>query len=296
MPKLGQHFLKNRGALTLIARALDIHNGDIVLEIGPGHGELTEELKTQNFPPKADPPPAEKLETFKIITIEKDPRLVEFLKKRFADDPRIEILEGDALKIIPRIISVIPVQAEIQKTSETQESWIPAFAGMTEHDWKLTGNIPYYLTGKLLRIIGELAHAPATCVFTIQKEVAARITAQCPQMNRLAASVGFWARAEIIGHLPRTDFNPPPNVDSSIIKLTTLPAALNADRESYYRAVRALFSQPRKTILNNLVGGITEKGKIKEEITTRLETIGIRPDLRPQNLTIENIARIAQIF
>ncbi len=264
MPKLGQHFLKNHGVLVLIASSLDIRDNDVVIEVGAGHGELTQELKTESLKLKSG--------GVKIIAIEKDPELAELLKKKFAGDSQIEIIEGDALKVIPRLVGSL----KLQVTS-----------------YKLVGNIPYYLTGKLLRTIGELPNKPAVCVFTIQKEVAERIVAQPPHMNRLAASAGFWARAEIIGRLPRADFNPPPNVDSAIIKLTAMPLDTETNQKDYYRAVRALFSQPRKTVLNNLAG---KKICSKEELIKKLRDINLEHNIRPQNLTLENIAQIARIF
>ena len=84
---------------------------------------------------------------------------------------------------------------------------------------KIVGNIPYYITGKLLRIISELEHKPERTVLLIQKEVALRICATPPDMNRLAASVQFWADAEIIAHVPRNDFSPAPEVDSAVVVL-----------------------------------------------------------------------------
>lgn len=303
MPKLGQHFLKNQKALSLIAHSLDINEGDIVIEIGAGHGELTKELMTENFPPKADTTPAEKLKTFKIIAIERDPELVEFLRKRFSEYPNIEIDEGDVLKKIRDSVKALGAQP-----------------------YKIAGNIPYYLTGKLLRTIGELPDKPTVCIFTIQKEVAERIVAGPPRMNppiyktataaqtqnnkiyskvrnnkhsirigggmnRLAASIAFWAEPKIIGNLPRADFNPPPRVDSAIIKLTAQPRNIQINSEKYYRAVRALFSQPRKTILNNLAA--RSDGK-KEWLAEELKKVGVDPEARPHNLAIDDIIHIAE--
>ncbi len=280
MPKLGQHFLKNQKALIEIARALELGDGDIVIEVGPGHGELTEKLKVESS----------KLKVSQIVAIEKDKLFAELLRKKFAEDTEVQIVEGDVLKELPRITKTFNV----------------------EHGtWKLVGNIPYYLTGKLLRTVGELEHKPSVCVFTIQKEVAERLVAAPPRMNRLAASVAFWARPAITMRLPRGDFNPPPDVDSAVIKLTVRtssgltrgsreevldPRFHGDDRnneENYYRAVRALFSQPRKTILNNLMTGRLET---KGLMTKELKKIGIRADARPQDLSTEDIARIAEII
>jgi 16S rRNA (adenine1518-N6/adenine1519-N6)-dimethyltransferase len=258
MRKLGQHFLKNKSALWLIAESLELAPTDAVIEIGPGHGELTEFLRTAN-------------DESKMMLIEKDKELCELLKEKFKSDDRITVVEGDALTTLPTV---------------TQNSQFET------SNFKLVGNIPYYITGHLFRIIGELGHKPSRCVFTIQKEVAERICAVSPRMNRLAASVQFWARTRIVRALSAGDFSPPPRVSSAIVVLeTTEPAGIGAP--NYYAAVRALFAQPRKTILNNIVGAIGQKG---DRVAEKLSAEGIIPNHRPQNLTVDDIATIAKVF
>jgi 16S rRNA (adenine1518-N6/adenine1519-N6)-dimethyltransferase len=257
MRKLGQHFLKNRSALRLIADSLNATADDIVIEIGPGHGELTEFLAATS--------------AAKIITIEKDENLCNFLIKKFQGDERITVVCGDALKILPVVIS-------------DSQSVIG--------NYKIAGNIPYYITGHLFRIIGDFKHRPKQCSFTIQKEVAERICAAPPRMNRLAASVQFWASAKIIKMLSPSDFSPPPKVSSAIIALEATKTA-ELDVECYYSAVRALFAQPRKTLVNNIAKATGQNGNV---VTKKLSAIGIIPNNRPQNLCVRDVAAIARIF
>jgi len=113
-----------------------------------------------------------------------------------------------------------------------------------------------------------------------------------PRMNRLAASVQFWANVKIVKILPASDFNPPPKVSSAIIDLE-LSKPANLDLESYYAAVRALFAQPRKTLVNNLVAATKQKGEIVAE---KLSAIGIIPNHRPQNLSVDEIIAVAKAF
>ena len=136
--KLGQHFLTNKTKLQKIVRALDLRADDSVIEIGPGHGELTNELRIKNY-------------ELKIIAIEKDEELVRYLQEKFAQDKNIEIIEGDILKILPEFAKSRKLKAK---------------------SYKIVGNIPYYITGHLLRIIGELKNKPSLVVLTVQKEVA----------------------------------------------------------------------------------------------------------------------------
>ena len=257
MKKLGQHFLKNRSALQKVASALAITPDDIIVEIGPGHGELTE------FIIAAQPK--------KLILVEKDPSLCILLEKKFREEERIHIIEGDALKILPDIING-PLRAS--------------------ENFKIAGNIPYYITGHLLRVIGESLKKPDQCAFTIQKEVAERICAQPPRMNRLAASVQFWAKPHIVAILKSTDFVPAPKVDSAILSLKTV-AHGPKDTESYFAILRKLFAQPRKTIGNNITAGTKQNTSTVKE---KLSLISIDPMARPQNLTIQDIYHIAKMF
>ncbi|MFA5083991.1 MAG: 16S rRNA (adenine(1518)-N(6)/adenine(1519)-N(6))-dimethyltransferase RsmA [Candidatus Paceibacterota bacterium] len=260
MEKLGQHFLTNEIKLQKIARTLDLKADDSVIEIGPGHGELTLIL-AKNF---------QFIDSkFQLIAIEKDEKLLKSLQKKFKTDENIELIKGDALEIIPQLAGNHKLQNE---------------------NYKITGNIPYYITGYLLRIIGELENKPLLVVLTIQKEVAERICAEPPKMNLLAASVQFWAEPKIIDYIPKSDFKPQPKVDSTIIKLTTNNLRLTTqETENYYKLIKILFKQPRKTILNNLKPA-TENLQL---LTKKLELIGINSNDRPQNLNIEQIKKIA---
>ncbi len=278
MPRLGQHFLINQSALKKIAGILDAQKGDTVIEIGAGHGELTEELRMGNNESGI------MNNGIKIFAIEKDRKLVDALHEKFAQDKNIEIIEGDVLKILPSIIH--------------NSSFIV-------QDYKLVGNLPYYLTGRLLRIISELEPKPSRCVFTLQKEVAERLIAIPPNMNRLAASVQFWTQPRIIGYLPKENFKPRPKVDSAIVRLETRDRGQETrklDAEQYYRAARILFQQPRKTILNNLYGsypeidGSTKLAINKGVLLEKLAAIGIKASDRPQNLSIEDIIKIGSLL
>ncbi len=272
MQKLGQHFLKNKPALKLIVKALELKPGETVIEIGPGHGELTEEIRRESGGGR-------------IIAIEKDERLAKELQKKREGEKNLEIVHGDALKFLKSF---------------------PAPFSLLPTPFKLVGNIPYCITGHLLRTISELEQKPERCVFTIQKEVAERIVAKPPRMNRLAASVQFWAEPKILKILPAKDFIPPPKVDSAIVRFNTLyPIPNTPDPKKYYAAVRAIFAQPRKTILNNLSSVILITAKnpdcrqeriprqVRDDIIKELEKIGVKPNARPQDLNMGDIIALA---
>ena len=258
---LGQNFLINKIKIKEIVDVLELKAGDVVIEIGPGHGELTEELRLRN-------------EKFKIIGIEKDKNLIKELKEKFSSDKNLEIIEGNILKILPNLIRNLKLKAI---------------------SYKLIGNIPYYITGHLLRIIGELENKPELIVLTVQKEVAERICVKPPKMNLLAASVQFWAKPEIVGYIPKKDFNPVPDVDGAIIRLTTYDRRLTTNEtEKYYKLIKILFKQPRKTIINNLIYGF--QNLTKAEIIERLIKLKINPEARPQDLDVKNITDLSELI
>lgn len=256
---LGQNFLINKSKLRKITDVLELKKDDTIIEIGPGHGELTMEIigEFDNLG----------IRNFRIICIEKDNELAEALKEKFSKDKNIEVIEGDALKVLP--------------TLNTK--------------YKLVGNIPYYITGYLLRIISELEKKPEITVLTIQKEVAQRICvlrqAQGkPKMNLLAASVQFWAEPKIIGYIPKKDFRPMPKVDSAIIRLKATNNKQQIKSENYYKLVKILFKQPRKTILNNFCDA---KKADFDKCRKNLLKVGINPLDRPQNLAIKQLKELS---
>ena len=260
MKRLGQHFLINKTKLQKIVEALDLKPGDAVIEIGPGHGELTDELRNKN-------------NELKLMTIERDNDLVELLKNKFARDKNLEVVHDDVLKILPDLC-----------------------LKLHNSNFKIVGNIPFYITGYLLRILGELKNKPSLIVLTVQKEVAERICAEPPKMNLLAASVQFWAEPKIVDYIPKTDFQPQPKVDSAIIKLVVSNQPL-ATSENYYKLIKILFKQPRKTILNNLASGVklqASNDRSKEEIIKILGELKINPADRPQNLSVGQIKKLAR--
>jgi 16S rRNA (adenine1518-N6/adenine1519-N6)-dimethyltransferase len=224
---------------------------DTVIEIGPGHGELTEFLLKGN----------------KVFSIEKDSSLYPNLKEKFARHPEFTLIEGD-------------VRDKLEET-----------VSRAGNRYKLTGNIPYYLTGQLLREIAGLSARPVLCVFTVQKEVAERMAAAPPHMNKLAASVQFWSSPKIIRVIPRKDFSPPPRVDSAIIKLETVKNP-KANEKAYFDIVHALFQQPRKTIFNNLRNAFPQYSGLKDVIAG----IGLPWDARPQDVPVEKIGELAAVL
>ena len=250
---LGQNFLINEGILDKIVRAAEISPEDVVVEIGPGTGNLTKKL-------------AEKSK--RVIAIENDRRLIDSLREQFKDT-NVEIIEGDVLKL-PRLNLV-------------QQ-------GLTLY--KIVANIPYYITSNLLRTIFESWPRPKLIVLTVQKEVAKRIIAKPPDMNLLALSVQLYSEPKIISYVSRGSFRPTPKVDSAIIKLTTYDLRLTtSERENFFKLIKAGFSGKRKQLVNNLAKNF---GMIKDDLSGIFEKVGIKHDIRAENLSLNQWVELSR--
>jgi len=253
--RLGQVFLKNQAIVQKIIQTAEIESKDQILEIGPGKGVLTEPLLQTGA---------------KITAIEKDRELVKFLEKRFKNNLNLKIIQAD-------------IRDFLQNTEYT----------ILNTGYKVIGNIPYYLTSHLLRILLENPIKPKLIVLMIQKEVAERITTKLPKMNLLSVCVQFYAKPEIICYVSKTAFQPKPKVDSAIIKLTPYPVIARSEttKQSFFKVVKAGFKQPRKLLLNNIYNSLNiEKDKIKEIF----EQLNIPLNARPQNLSVQNWIFLSQ--
>ncbi|KKW16806.1 MAG: Ribosomal RNA small subunit methyltransferase A [Parcubacteria group bacterium GW2011_GWA1_50_14] len=262
---LGQHFLTDSDVIQKIIGALTLARGDTVLELGAGHGALT-------FPLAA----LSEKKDFSLFAVEKDTHLAEELEKKLGGNKTAHIIRGDLREALP----------EFARNKKGEQ-------------FTLVGNIPYYLTGYLFRLISELEVKPKITVLTIQKEVAERVTALPPAANKLSASVRFWGDPEIVGLVPQGAFSPPPEVHSAILRIKPVAKDPKIAPGAYYRLVRILFAQPRKTLLNNVLGNIRRKNSEsvpREEILKKLASCDIKPGARPQDLSVNNIIRIAEVF
>lgn len=244
---LGQNFLVNRRILKKIIGLSGLSKNDIVLEIGPGTGILTLELAKN---------------AKKVISVEKDLRIIPVLKEALKEVKNVEIIQGDILKIIPR---------------QNNYWW-------GNKNYKVIANIPYYLTSPLIRKLLEAKNRPREIILMVQKEVAQRICAQPPKMNLLAVSVQFYAYPKILSYVSKESFWPKPKVDSAIIRIVPGKKHQKINNINlFFKIVRAGFSQPRKQIINNLSNGLKWS---KEDIRGWLLKNNISPASRPENLTL----------
>ncbi|MDO8442649.1 MAG: 16S rRNA (adenine(1518)-N(6)/adenine(1519)-N(6))-dimethyltransferase RsmA [bacterium] len=286
--KLGQHFLKNDSAIKKIIAALDIQPGETIIEIGPGKGALTFPLLEECAQKKC-----------RLIAIEKDAVLAQNLESKIMPLPRAlchSALDAESRIMDPRVslhspeddnrnIKIITGDALEILTDLTNDK------RLIINSYKIVGNIPYYITGKLLRTISELKNKPKLSVLMVQKEVAERICATTPKMNLLAAATQYWASPKIILNLKAKEFDPPPEVDSAVIKIATRTLATSElEAEKYYKLIHIIFKQPRKTLANNLKDGLEIS---REETEKILNTLGLPLNSRPQDVSVEQILKIS---
>lgn len=257
---LGQNFLIDGNIVRKICEEGEISKEDDILEIGPGIGTLTEELSY-----KAN----------KVVAVELDKSLFPILDETLAGCNNVEIVPGDILKI------------DLSKLfSEKFES----------ENIKIVANLPYYITTPIIgRLLEEELDIDSILVM-VQSEVAERMKASpgTKDYGSLSVFVQYYTDPEIVLSVPKTAFIPRPNVDSAVIKLKIRKEKIELeDRETFFKVVKAAFSQRRKTILNSLSSGLkTDKGTIR----AILEKADIDPKLRAENLTIEDFSKISAIL
>jgi len=191
----------------------------------------------------------------KVIAVEKDRNMIKILEEEYGKLRNLEIINSDILK------------------------WVPE-----QKDYILAGNIPFYLTAHVIRNFLETEKQPKEIIFIIQKEVAQRICAKPPKMSILSVSVQFYADPKIISYIPKGSFWPQPKVDSAIIKITAR-AGKNVYADTFFKIIKAGFSQPRKQLLNNLAKGLKLD---KDEVKSWLEKNNLSPTQRAETLTIND--------
>jgi 16S rRNA (adenine1518-N6/adenine1519-N6)-dimethyltransferase len=263
-PKLGQNFLVDEGAARRVVEALGDISDRTVIEIGPGHGVLTHLLVAR---------------AKRVIGIELDRVLAAQLRMHYATRPNLEVLESDFLTAqFPSIMGRRPGPLHDLRPTQPETA-------------DLVGNIPYYITSDIVLRILELHQKIERAVIMVQREVADRITANpgSRDYGLLSATVQLFARAEKLFTLPPGAFSPPPEVHSTVIRLTMEPRIeeLQVDEAKFIAFLKRAFAQKRKTLLNNLRGQYQESA-----IRAALKAAGLRADVRAEAMSLEKTAAV----
>ena len=263
-PKLGQNFLTDREAARRIVEALGDISNRTVIEIGPGRGVLTDLLI-----PRAK----------RVIGIELDRVLAAQLRMRYATKPNVEILESDF------------VTAEFASMVGRKPGPLHDLRPTQPETVDVLGNLPYYITSDIVLRILELHHNIERAVIMVQREVAERIAAEPGNRDYglLSATVQLFARVEKLFTLPPEAFSPPPQVHSSVLRLTMAPRLeeLQVAEEPFIAFLTLAFAQKRKTLLNNLRGHYEDLA-----IRGALNSAGPRADVRAEALSLEKMAAV----
>ena len=262
---LGQNFLINEEVVNNIVGCSNIEKEDLVIEIGPGLGTLTKYLLEK---------------AGKVICIELDTKMLQILEDRFSLYNNFELINNDVLKVdLKNIIEKEKAEGKIKNV-------------------KIVANLPYYITTPIIMKLLEEELELESITVMIQKEVADRLIAVPGQKNTgaITYSVYYYASSEAIMEVPNSSFIPEPEVTSKVIKLNIRkePIVTPKDKEKMFKIIKYAFMQKRKTLLNSLTNnGVFENKQKGIEI---LNSLGIKENVRPEELTLEQFEKILDIL
>lgn len=252
---LGQHFLTSTGAVDTIIDVADVVGDSVILEIGPGKGVLTEKLLFFGG---------------KVISIEKDENLIPVLTEKFKKEIKVgkfDLIEKDILDFDPETLRIYGTE------------------------YKLIANIPYNITGKIIRKFLEASFQPERMVLMVQKEVAERIVAKDGKESILSISVKAYGTPRYIQTVKAGSFFPIPNVDSAILLVSDISkTSFNGfSEEDFFKLVKAGFKSKRKKLSSNL-SEVVDKAKIKETFAK----LGLDDNTRAEDISVEMWHKLAE--
>jgi len=265
---LGQNWLKSKIVLQKMLTAGEVNGDDIILEVGPGKGILTEKLLAI---------------AKKVIAVEKDNRLIELLQEKFAiaiKSGKLELVYGDILDFA------------IEKPQENPEnlpfpSQTPPQGETLKISYKIIANIPYYITGQFLRKFLETDYQPERIVVMVQKEIADRIVARDRKESILSLSIKAYGEPKKVMKVDKENFSPVPKVDSAILLIDNI----NNDKfggsvdlkDKFFTLVKAGFSSKRKVLRSNLKN-LLPKEKIES----------LPPNIRAEDLKLDDWLKLLE--
>ena len=262
---LGQNFLVDENIVNQIVEKSQIDNEDLVIEIGPGLGTLTQKLLEK---------------AGKVISVELDTNMIKILQERFKLYPNFELIHSDILKL--NLKEIIDKEKDNKKIKKA----------------KIVANLPYYITTPIIMKLLEEKLDLETITVMVQKEVADRLTVIPGNKNTgaITYSVYYYSEAESIIDVNKDSFIPKPEVDSKVIqfKIRKLPAVETNNEKEMFKIIKNTFTQKRKTLINALVNtNIVENKQIGLNILNKLN---IKDNIRAEELTLEDFAKITELI
>lgn len=261
--KFGQNFLIDGHVLDKIIAGAGVTKDDMVLEIGPGIGTMTQYLAEA---------------AGKVVAVEIDRNLLPILQETLSDYDNVKVIHADVLSL------------DLEKLVQEENGGRPI---------KVVANLPYYITTPIIMALFE-QHVPlANVTVMVQKEVAARMKSGpgSKDYGALSLAVQYYAEPYIVANVPCNCFMPRPNVDSAVIRLTRYeePPVQVKDEKMLFKIIRASFNQRRKTLQNGL-NNSSELNFTKDQIAAAIAVAGFSPSVRGEALTLEQFARLTDIL
>ena len=261
--KFGQNFLIDPHVLDKIIGAAGVTKEDMVLEIGPGIGTMTQYLAEA---------------AREVVAVEIDNNLIPILKETLAEYDNVTVINEDILKV------------DIKKLAEEHNGGRPI---------KVVANLPYYITTPIIMGLFESNVPIDNITVMVQKEVADRMQVGpgSKDYGALSLAVQYYAEPYIVANVPPNCFIPRPNVGSAVIRLTRhkeMPVQV-ADPMLMFRLIRASFNQRRKTLQNGL-NNAPDVSFTKEQIVAAIESLGVPATIRGEALDLQQFAQLANYF
>ncbi|MGD2063457.1 MAG: 16S rRNA (adenine(1518)-N(6)/adenine(1519)-N(6))-dimethyltransferase RsmA [Nitrospirota bacterium] len=254
--RIGQHFLADPAVVEAILDRAALNHADRVVEIGPGLGVMTLPLAQR---------------AAHVTAIEVDPRLVAFLRQQLPASAPIDVVEADALRFDFRSLPAPP--------------------------YRLVANLPYHITSPLLLHLLDQGHCFTDLTVMVQREVADRLLASPGEKDfgRLTLRVAYASEVASLLPVPADAFYPPPQVDSTIVRLSVrpVPAVTVADPDAFFALIQRGYQSRRKTLANNLKG---LPGFTPNALTACLADLGHPANVRAERLSLADWARVLELL
>ncbi len=261
--RFGQNFLIDTHVLERIISEAEITKDDVVLEIGPGIGTMTQYLCES---------------ASKVIAVEIDNTLIPILADTLSEYDNVTVINEDVLKL------------DINKIVEEECGGRPI---------KVVANLPYYITTPIIMSLFEKDVKIDSITVMIQKEVAERIIAKpgTKDYGALTLAVNYYSEPEIVANVPPNCFMPRPNVSSAVIRMRryATPIVQTDDKVLMFKLIKGSFLQRRKTLVNG-ISNFSELNFTKEEVAEALKEMGLGESIRGEKLTLAEFAKLSNLL
>ena len=269
--RFGQNFLVDEGVILRALEAAGVNKNDVIFEIGPGIGTLTQYLCEA---------------AYRVAAIEIDRKLIPILEETLQQYDNVQIINQDVLKT-----DLLELAAEYEAGREDRPS--------AKHALKIVANLPYYITTPILMGLFRQKIPAQSVTVMVQKEVADRMTAQPggKDYGSLSIAVQYYSRPRIVEIVPPESFVPRPKVTSAVVTMDLYeePPVKPVDENLFIAITRAAFEQRRKTLVNAL-GSNSSVPHGKDSIRDALEKMGLSPSVRGEALSPEEFIQLSDLL